>query len=97
MAFGVYDAARELNFRIPDDLSVIGFDNIPEAGLVEPPLTTVDQSIERMGSIAAEVVIKLIAGQPPDQLVTKCRRTWSFASRAGPCLLLPVLASFHAS
>jgi LacI family transcriptional regulator len=71
MAFGVYDAARELNLSIPNDLSVIGFDNIPEAGLVEPPLTTVDQSIERMGAIAAEVVIKLIAGQPPEQLVRK--------------------------
>ena len=37
MAFGVYDAARELNRRIPDDLSVVGFDNIPEAGLADPP------------------------------------------------------------
>ena len=71
MAFGVYDAAHELGIRIPDDLSVVGFDNIPDAGLVDPPLTTVDQSIEGMGALAAEVVIKLIAGQPPDQLVYK--------------------------
>jgi LacI family transcriptional regulator len=71
MAFGVYDAAHDLNLRIPDDLSVIGFDNIPDAGLADPPLTTVDQSIERMGALAAEVVIKLIAGQPPEQLVHK--------------------------
>jgi LacI family transcriptional regulator len=71
MALGVYDAARELHLRIPDDLSVIGFDNVPEAGLADPPLTTVDQSIERMGAIAAEVVIKLIAGEPPEQLVHK--------------------------
>jgi LacI family transcriptional regulator len=71
MAFGVYDAAHELGIRIPDDLSVVGFDNIPDAGLVDPPLTTVDQSIEGMGALAAEVVIKLIAGQPPDQVVYK--------------------------
>jgi LacI family transcriptional regulator len=71
MAFGVYDAARELGLDIPADLSVIGFDNIPEAGLVEPPLTTVDQSIEGMGILAAEVVIKLIAGNPPSELVHK--------------------------
>jgi LacI family transcriptional regulator len=71
MAFGVYDAAREMGMRIPDDLSVVGFDNIPDAGLVDPPLTTVDQSIEGMGALAAEVVIKLFAGQPPDQLVHK--------------------------
>ena len=71
MALGVYDAAHDLNLRIPDHLSVIGFDNIPDAGLADPPLTTVDQAIERMGSLAAEVVIKLIAGQPPEQLVHK--------------------------
>jgi LacI family transcriptional regulator len=71
MAFGVYDAAHEFGIRIPDDLSVVGFDNIPDARLVNPPLTTVDQSIEGMGALAAEVVIKLIAGQPPDQLVHK--------------------------
>lgn len=71
MAMGVYDAAQSLNRRIPDDLSVIGFDNIPDAGLADPPLTTVDQSIEGMGALAAEVVIKLIAGEPPEQLVHK--------------------------
>ena len=71
MALGVYDAAQTLNRRIPDDLSVIGFDNIPDAGLADPPLTTVDQSIEGMGALAAEVVIKLIAGEPPEQLVHK--------------------------
>ncbi len=71
MALGVYDAARELDRRIPHDLSVIGFDNIPDAGLADPPLTTVDQSIEGMGSLAAEVVIKLIAGEQPAQLVHK--------------------------
>ena len=71
MAFGVYDAARELGINIPADLSVIGFDNIPEAGLVDPPLTTVDQAIEGMGALATEVVIKLIAGIPLEGLVYK--------------------------
>jgi LacI family transcriptional regulator len=71
MAFGVYDAARALGIRIPTELSVVGFDNIPDALLVDPPLTTVDQAIEGMGALAAEIVIKLIAGQAPDQLVYK--------------------------
>lgn len=71
MAFGVYDAARELGLRIPDDLSVVGFDNVIDAGLVDPPLTSVDQSIEEMGTLAAEIVIKLIAGEQPAQLVHK--------------------------
>jgi LacI family transcriptional regulator len=71
MAFGVYDAAYELGISIPQELSVIGFDNIPDALLVDPPLTTVDQAIEHMGALAAEVVIKLIAGHEPEQLVYK--------------------------
>jgi LacI family transcriptional regulator len=71
MAFGVYDAARELGIHIPGELSVVGFDNIPDALLVDPPLTTVDQAIEMMGTLAAEVVIKLITGQEPAQLVHK--------------------------
>lgn len=71
MAFGVYDAAREAGLRIPEDLSVVGFDNIPESAMVDPPLTTVDQSIEGMGILAAEIVIKLILGNPLDVLVHK--------------------------
>ncbi len=71
MALGVYDAAHKMGLRIPDDLSVVGFDNIPDSALFDPPLTTVDQSIESMGALAAEVVIKLITGKPPDELVHK--------------------------
>ncbi|MFN3981102.1 MAG: LacI family DNA-binding transcriptional regulator, partial [Caldilinea sp.] len=58
-AFGVYDAAARRGVRIPDDLSVIGFDNTLESLSVNPPLTTVDQSIEQMGKLAAELVLKL--------------------------------------
>jgi LacI family transcriptional regulator len=63
-AFGVYDAAAEYSVRIPDDLSVVGFDNTLDSASVHPPLTTVDQSIEKMGVLAAELVLKLIQGQP---------------------------------
>lgn len=61
-ALGVYDAAAERNLRIPQDLSVVGFDNIVESAFVDPPLTTVDQSIEGMGVLAAEIVLKLVQG-----------------------------------
>jgi len=71
MAFGVYDAAHELGVCIPGDVSVVGFDDIPEAGAVDPPLTTIDQSIEGMGMLGAEVLIKLILGKPLDMLVHK--------------------------
>ena len=53
-------AGRELGLSVPEDLSVVGFDNVPESALSEPPLTTVDQSVERMGFEAVRMVLSLI-------------------------------------
>jgi LacI family transcriptional regulator len=50
-----------LNIRIPEDLSVIGFDNVPEASNYN--LTTMDQHIDRMGYAATEMLIDLINGK----------------------------------
>jgi LacI family transcriptional regulator len=63
-AFGVLDAAREAGLSIPDDLSVVGFDNIPQSDRVIPALTTVDQSVSEMGRVATNMLIKLIQGEP---------------------------------
>jgi LacI family transcriptional regulator len=60
MAFGVMEAARVHGLRLPEDLSVIGFDDIPRAANVYPPLTTVRQPLEQMGRVAAETLMKLI-------------------------------------
>jgi LacI family transcriptional regulator len=62
-ALGTYQAAQEVGLSIPSDLSIIGFDNIPEAAQSEPGLTTVDQSIQEMGKIAVQMLIKLIQGE----------------------------------
>ena len=70
-AFSVYEAAAARGLRIPDDLSVVGFDNIPESGLIDPPLTTIDQSVEAMGMLAAEIVLKLIQGHPWESQINK--------------------------
>jgi LacI family transcriptional regulator len=59
-AIGVMEAARETGLRIPEDLSVVGFDNIPEAAYINPSLTTVDQFIDQMGRVATEMLISLI-------------------------------------
>lgn len=61
-ALGVYAAAEEIGLNIPDDLSVVGFDDIPEAAQIRPGLTTIDQSIEKMGYTAMQILIKLIEG-----------------------------------
>ena len=52
--------ARSLGMKVPDDLSVVGFDNIPESALSDPPLTTIDQSIQEMGFEAARLLVDLI-------------------------------------
>ena len=52
--------AAELGLAVPADLSVVGFDNIPESALVDPPLTTVDQSIQAQGAAAVRLLIDLI-------------------------------------
>ncbi len=62
-AFGVYQAAQEAGLRIPEDLSVVGFDNIPEAAYTTPKLTTVDQSIREMGYVATKMVVMLVEGE----------------------------------
>lgn len=70
-ALGVYDAAAELGLRIPDDLSVIGFDNTLAGALLNPPLTTVDQFVEKMGALAAEILLQRIQGHPCETRVHK--------------------------
>jgi LacI family transcriptional regulator len=62
-AIGVYQAARELGLQVPGDLSVIGFDNLREAAQLNPPLTTIDQSLEKMGTIATEMLVELVKGK----------------------------------
>ena len=64
-AMGVYQAAREAGLRIPEDLSVIGFDNLLESAYLNPPLTTVDQFISEMGMIAAQSLVALLSGESP--------------------------------
>jgi DNA-binding LacI/PurR family transcriptional regulator len=58
-AFGVYEAARELGVKIPTQLSVIGFDDLPMARWVGPPLTTIRQPLMEMAATAARLVLGL--------------------------------------
>jgi LacI family transcriptional regulator len=65
-AFGVMDAARSRGLRIPEDISIIGFDDISQCLLAYPQLTTIHQPLEQMGRIAARLLIEQIEnpGQP---------------------------------
>ncbi|MCD4512161.1 LacI family transcriptional regulator [Brucella pseudogrignonensis] len=62
MAIGVMQALQERGIAIPDDIAVAGFDDIPAARLVSPPLSTVSQFQERIGEKAAAILIERLNG-----------------------------------
>jgi LacI family transcriptional regulator len=77
-ALGVLKVAHELGLRVPEDLSVIGFDDIPEAASSIPPLTTMAQPLHDLGAQALEMLIDLLDGhdvpshvQLPAELVVR--------------------------
>jgi DNA-binding LacI/PurR family transcriptional regulator len=63
VAFGVYGALREAGLRVPLDVSVIGFDDIPLAGYADPPLTTVRLPAFELGQRTGRLLLSLIAGR----------------------------------
>lgn len=63
------EAVRNQGLQIPRDISIVGFDDIPQAASVHPPLTTVRQPLEQMGSIATRMLLKYIV--EPDQPVER--------------------------
>lgn len=68
MAIGTLHVAARHGLRIPHDLSIIGFDDTPEAALACPPLTTMRQPLRAMGEMAADLVCRLIDGETPEQM-----------------------------
>lgn len=70
MALGAIRALREFRYRIPEDVEVIGFDNISFAVYCDPPLTTIQQPTSMMGRKACEMVLQMIQGKRIQQSVT---------------------------
>ncbi|TQS24435.1 LacI family DNA-binding transcriptional regulator [Microbispora sp. KK1-11] len=63
-AIGVYHAAHQLGLRIPEDLSVVGFDDMPPVRWAIPPLTTINQPLTDMAGAAAAMLVTLARGEP---------------------------------
>lgn len=86
-ALATLEVAGELGIAVPGDLSVVGFDNIPESALATPALTTVQQPIRQMGYDAMTMLVALIEGnEPPDihiELETTLVRRGSTAAPGG--------------
>ncbi len=68
-AIGVLEVAHRLGLRVPDDLSVVGFDDIPQAANAKPPLTTVAQPLHDLGARALELLLQLLDGKAIPQHV----------------------------
>ena len=62
-AIGAICAFQEAGLRVPDDISVVGFDDIQSAAYISPPLTTVRQPLQKMGEIAARTLLDRIEGR----------------------------------
>jgi DNA-binding LacI/PurR family transcriptional regulator len=62
-AIGVYNALHARGLHVPDDMSVINFDDVPFAALVNPALTTIRQPMKEMGTLAMAMLLRLVAGE----------------------------------
>ena len=65
-AMGAYSALRARGLRIPEDMSIIGFDDVAIASILMPALTTVRQPLVEMGRVGTTMLLHLIAGEPLD-------------------------------
>ncbi len=66
LAVGALSALRELNLRVPQDIAIVGFDDIPLASYLDPPLTTVRLPVNALVDAAVEMLVQLIEGQTPE-------------------------------
>ena len=75
MAVGAIRALREAGLNVPEDVSVIGFDDIPLASYFDPPLTTVRQPMQECGRRAARLLIETVLNpdRAPEQILTESR------------------------
>ena len=69
IAIGAMKALRERGLRVPDDVLVAGFDDIPLAGFVDPSLTTAQQDTKRAGVVLVDTLIQLIRDEPAENQV----------------------------
>jgi DNA-binding LacI/PurR family transcriptional regulator len=64
MAIGAIRGARNLGLRVPEDVSVVGFDDTPMTAYLDPPLTTIRQPVREMGLSAVSSLLDEIRGLP---------------------------------
>ncbi|WP_221350995.1 LacI family DNA-binding transcriptional regulator [Streptomyces beigongshangae] len=88
MALGAYRALAGRGVSVPDDVSVVGFDDLPGAHWASPPLTTVRQPLAEMAATATRLLVRMMAGERPEGIRTELStrlvvRSSTAARRAG--------------
>jgi LacI family transcriptional regulator len=84
VALGVLEAARARGIRVPEDLSIVGFDDTQAARLASPPLTTVKQPLREMGAVALRTALQLAAGEKVDSHHVELATTLIVRGSAAP-------------
>lgn len=73
MAYGAQLALFNAGLRVPDDISLVGFDDLPHSAFTVPPLTTVKQSVYEIGAFAADAIVKLLKNIPVDPAMIEAK------------------------
>lgn len=84
MALGALQAAREMGRRVPEDVSIAGFDDAFAASITIPQLTTIKQPLREMGRVAAEILYRLIDGLPVEATRLELSTRLMVRSSTGP-------------
>jgi LacI family transcriptional regulator len=84
VAVGTLQAARERGLRVPEDLSIAGFDDIDLSQATDPPLTTVRQPLQEMGRIAVTHLMRVLDGHQPEALHIELATTLVVRDSTGP-------------
>jgi DNA-binding LacI/PurR family transcriptional regulator len=83
-AIGALQAAAICGVHVPQEMSLVGFDDLFVAPYLQPPLTTIRQPMRKMGKLAMNVLLSLLAGEKTDQMIFVAGRLVVRASTAPP-------------
>ncbi len=84
MAIGVLRALHEMKIRVPEEMSVVGFDNTPESSMLIPGLTTVDQDFSHLGHELLSLLIQQITGEKTSKKISKITPELMIRPSSGP-------------
>jgi len=95
MAMGGYGAVSELGLRIPDDVALVGYDDIGPSAMLQPPLTTVRTSYHDFGRLATQLLLDLIEGrlEAPQRVVMEPELIVRSSTGAAPADVRPLVRS----